>query len=289
MSAQELEVDGATVRLTNPGKVLYPESGTTKLDVAMYYLQVAPVLLPWAKNRPATRKRWVDGVGTEACPGKSFFQKNLDAATPEWVQRQRVHHMDHDNIYPLVNDARTLVWLAQTATLEIHVPQWKLASDGVPQNPDRLVLDLDPGEGTGLSECAAVALLVRVALAQIGFDSLPVTSGSKGMHVYARLDGQKTSGEAADLAHELALSIEHDHPEMVVSRMGKELRRGKVFIDWSQNWPGKTTVAPYSLRGRMLPTVAVPRSWDEIDQVGLGQLAYREVLARVEAGINPGL
>ena len=105
----------------------------------MYYLQVAPVLLPWAKNRPATRKRWVDGVGTEACPGKSFFQKNLDAATPEWVQRQRVHHMDHDNIYPLVNDARTLVWLAQTATLEIHVPQWKLASDGVPQNPDRLV------------------------------------------------------------------------------------------------------------------------------------------------------
>ena len=147
MSAQELEVDGATVRLTNPGKVLYPESGTTKLDVAMYYLQVAPVLLPWAKNRPATRKRWVDGVGTEACPGKSFFQKNLDAATPEWVQRQRVHHMDHDNIYPLVNDARTLVWLAQTATLEIHVPQWKLASDGVPQNPGPAGARPGPGGG----------------------------------------------------------------------------------------------------------------------------------------------
>ncbi|MFJ6416064.1 non-homologous end-joining DNA ligase [Paeniglutamicibacter sp. NPDC091659] len=289
MSAQELDVDGATVRLTSPGKILYPKSGTTKLDVAMYYLQIAPVMVPWAMDRPATRKRWVDGVGTEACPGESFFQKNLDAATPEWILRQRVHHKDHDNIYPLVNDARTLVWMAQTATLEIHVPQWKFDPSGAPQHPDRLVLDLDPGEGTGLSECAAVALLVRDLLSQMGFDSLPVTSGSKGIHVYSRLDGQKTSEEVADRAHELALSIEHDHPEMVVSRMGKELRRGKVFIDWSQNWPGKTTVVPYSLRGRMLPMVATPRSWDEIDQTGLVQLDYREVLARVEAGINPGL
>ncbi|MDQ0092407.1 non-homologous end-joining DNA ligase [Paeniglutamicibacter psychrophenolicus] len=289
MSAQELHVDGGAVRFTHPGKVLYPETGTTKLDVAMYYMQVAPVMIPWARDRPATRKRWIDGVGTGTDPGKSFFQKNLDASTPEWVLRQRMQHKDHVNIYPMVNDARTLVWLAQTATLEIHAPQWRFSPDGTPQHPDRMVLDLDPGEGAGLPECAAVALLVKESLAQMGVVSLPVTSGRKGLHVYAELDGKRTSDEVARLAHELAMSLESEYPEMVVSRMDKELRRGKVLVDWSQNWPGKTTVVPYSLRGSALPTVAAPRRWEEIDAVDLAQLDYREVLARIEAGIVPGL
>lgn len=282
-------MDGAAVRFTHPGKVLYPEAGTTKLDVARYYMQVASVLVPWARDRPATRKRWVDGVGTSAEPGKSFFQRNLDSSTPEWIPRQVMQHKDHENTYPLVNDARTLVWLAQTATLEIHVPQWRFSPDGVVLHPDRMVLDLDPGEGAGLPECAAVALLVKDALAQVGVVSLPVTSGRKGLHVYARLDGRRTSEEVARVAHELAESLEDEHPEMVVSRMDKELRRGKVLVDWSQNWPGKTTVVPYSLRGSALPTVAAPRRWEEIEAVDLAQLDHREVLARIEAGIVPGL
>ncbi len=289
MNRQDWSVDGETVTLTNPGKVLFPDTGTTKQDVAMYYLQAAPVLIPWTRDRPATRKRWVHGVGTEADPGQSFFQKNLDAAAPEWVLRRTMHHKDHDNIYPLVNDARTLVWLAQISALEIHVPQWQFSDDGIPQNPDRLVLDLDPGEGAGLAECAVVALVARDALDQLGLGPLPVTSGSKGIHLYARLDGRRTSDQIASLAHDLALSMEHDHPDLVVSRMGRSLRRGKVFIDWSQNWPAKTTVSPYSLRGRASPTVAAPRNWDEIVPARLAQLDYHQVLARIAGGMTPGL
>ena len=286
---QGMPVDGAVGRITNPGKILYPDTGTTKADVAHYYQQVAPFLIPWARNRPATRKRWVNGVGTESEPGKSFFHKNLDGATPAWVLRRIMHHKDHDNTYPLVNDVRTLVWLAQIAALEIHVPQWTFASNGVPQNPDRLVLDLDPGEGAGLAECAAVTLIARDSLARLGFDSVPVTSGSKGIHLYAPLDGQRTSDEAAALAQELAEATEHEHPDLVVSRMDRSLRRGKVFIDWSQNWPGKTTVVPYSLRGRPQPMVAAPREWDEIVPDTLAQLDCNQVLARIKDGIAPSL
>jgi len=283
----DIVVDSTTVTLGNPAKVLYPSTGTTKLDVAQYYLQVAPVLMPWARDRPATRKRWVDGVGTDADPGESFFQKNLGAGTPDWVLRCTMHHKDHDNSYPLVNDARTLLWLAQISALEIHVPQWTFGAGCTPQLPDRLVLDLDPGEGVGLAACAAVALLARDCLDRNGLDSLPVTSGSKGIHLYAQLDGQRTSEEVAALAREMALSLERDHPLLVVSRMGKDLRRGKVFIDWSQNWLAKTTVVPYSLRGRKRPTVAAPRHWDEIVPGELAQLDYRQVLVRVTNGIMP--
>lgn len=226
---------------------MYPESGTTKLDVAEYYLHAAPVLIPWAANRPATRKRWVDGVGTRQTPGKGFLQRNLETATPVWVSRQRLHHRDHDIVYPLVNDARTLLWLAQSAALEIHGLQWRFSADGTPSRPDRMVFDLDPGEGAGLAECAVVALLRRGSLDRIGLDCMPVTSGSKGIHIYARLDGHRSSEQAAELAHELALSMEHELPDLVVSRMGKDLRVEKVFIDWSQNQQFKTTVVPHSL------------------------------------------
>lgn len=286
---QDLLVEGVLVRITHPDKVLYPDTGTTKADVARYYQQVAPFLIPWAMNRPATRKRWVDGVGTESKPGKSFFQKNLGTATPSWVLRRRMHHKDHDNLYPLVNDIRTLVWLAQIAALEIHVPQWTFAEDGVPRNPDRLVLDLDPGEGAGLAECAAVSLIARDSLAQRGLDAVPVTSGGKGMHLYAPLDRRRTSDDAATLAQDLAQSIEHEHPDLVVSRMDRSLRRGKVFIDWSQNWPGKTTVVPYSLRGRPQPMVAAPRCWEEIIPDALAQLDANQVLTRIKDGIVPEL
>lgn len=270
-------VDGRRVRLTNLDKVLYPATGTTKAEVIAYYSEIAPVMLPHCSGRPATRKRWVNGVGTEDEPGQVFFTKNLDSGTPDWVVRAELAHSDHTNVYPLVGDRATLVWLAQMAALEIHVPQWRFDSAGQPRNPDRIVFDLDPGPGIDLPQVAQVAVLVREVLAGMGMDAVPVTSGSKGIHVYAALPGAHPSRQISDLAKELARSLEADHPDLVVSEMAKAKRVGKVFIDWSQNHSNKTTVAPYSLRGRSHPTVAVPRTWDELADPELRHLDLTEV------------
>lgn len=266
---------------------MYPATGTTKADVVEYYRKIAPVMLPHCEGRPVTRKRWPDGVGTPEAPGEVFFQKNLGAGTPEWVQRVRIRHSDHSNDYPLVNDAATLAWLAQISSLEIHVPQWRVSSDGTPRNPDRFVLDLDPGEGTGLAECVEVATLARAILQDVGLEAVPVTSGSKGIHLYAGLAGDHGIDDVSDFAHELARSLEADHPDLVVSRMAKALRPGKVFVDWSQNNVNKTTVAPYSLRGRFRPTVAAPRTWRELVHPQLRQLEMAEVIDRVRRRGDP--
>jgi len=280
-SDTRVTIEGRTLKLTSLDRVLYPETGTTKADVLAYYAEVAPVMLPHVRDRPATRKRWVDGVGTAEHPGAVFFQKNLDSSTPEWVARVEVQHSDHVNVYPLVNDAATLAWLAQISSLEIHVPQWRVGRTGAPKRPDRLVLDLDPGPGVGLPECAEVARLARSILQGAGLDPLPVTSGSKGIHLYSALDGSLTSEQASQLAHELARALEADHPDLVVSDMKKAKRTGRVLVDWSQNSGAKTTVAPYSLRGRSRPTVAAPRTWRELSSPSLRHLDHREVLRRV--------
>ena len=151
-SEQTVSVGGHRLKLTNLEKVLYPETGTTKAEVIQYYTGVADVLLPHARNRPVTRKRWVEGVGTAAKPGSVFFEKNLPSSAPSWIISRDIQHSDHVNSYPLVNDLATLVWMAQQAALELHVPQWRFGRGGARQNPDRLVLDLDPGEGAGLPE-----------------------------------------------------------------------------------------------------------------------------------------
>jgi bifunctional non-homologous end joining protein LigD len=279
---QYVTIDGHRLKLTNLDKVLYPETGTTKGDVIDYYARVAEVLIPHAANRPATRKRWVHGVGTQDAPGEVFFQKNLDdRSTPDWVIRREIQHSDHVNSYPLVNDLATLTWLAQIAALEIHVPQWQFGRTGVRKNPDRMVLDLDPGPGAGLQECAEVARFARAILDDMGLKPLPVTSGSKGIHLYAALDGKQTSDEVSAVAHELARALEADHPDLAVSDMKKALRGGKVLVDWSQNNGNKTTITPYSLRGRVHPTVAAPRSWKELASKDLAHLDYRDVLKRV--------
>ncbi|MEJ3404164.1 ATP-dependent DNA ligase [Rathayibacter sp. YIM 133350] len=279
--AQLVSVDGHRLKVSNLSKVLYPETGMTKADVLGYYTQVAPVLLPHAMFRPATRKRWVHGVGTPEKPGQVFFQKDLGGGTPDWVPRAEIQHSDGPKTYPLVNNAAVLAWLAQVAALEIHVPQWRFTHDGRRRNPDRLVLDLDPGEGVGLQECAEVARLARRILQGMGLDPLPVTSGSKGIHLYAQLDERQSSDEVSAVAHELARALEADHPDLVVSDMKKTLRTGKVLVDWSQNNGSKTTIAPYSLRGRFRPTVAAPRTWRELASPSLRQLEYHEVLERV--------
>ena len=284
---QQVDIDGRRLRLSNLDKVLYPATGTTKGEVIDYYHRVAPVMVPQAMRRPATRKRWVDGVGTAESPGKVFFRKDLEDHAPDWIPRADIQHSDGVSTYPLVDEPAVLVWLAQLAALEVHTPQWRFDADLEPAHPDRMVLDLDPGERAGLAECARVAGWCREILTDMGLESFPVTSGSKGIHLYAPLDGSASSEEVDQVAHELARALETDHPEEVISTQSRSKRTGKVLVDWSQNNGKKTTVCPYSLRGRLRPTVAAPRTWEEIEDPALAHLEMAEVLERVEGGIDP--
>ena len=288
---QQVSVDGHRLTLTNLDKVYYPETGTTKGEVLDYYARIAPYLIPHAQDRIATRKRWVDGVGTPDDPGQVFFEKDLPDHAPSWIATRSIKHSTGRKHYPLIQDQATLTYLAQLASLELHIPQWRVspgASDpgtitSDDRYPDRMVFDLDPGEGRALVDCVEVAQLVRELLNGMGLDVYPLTSGSKGIHLYAPLDGSATSQEVSDVAHELARSLEADHPKLIVSAMKKKLRKNKVFIDWSQNAAAKTTVAPYSLRGRFTPTVAAPRTWDELDDPStVEHLRFEEVLERVD-------
>ncbi|GGC78562.1 ATP-dependent DNA ligase [Tersicoccus solisilvae] len=284
---QTVEIGGRRLRVSNLEKVLYPATGTTKAEVLHYYAQVARVLIPQAAWRPVTRKRWVNGVGTAAEPGQVFFRKDLEDAAPEWIPRGRIEHRTSANVYPLANEPAVLAWFGQLAALEIHTPQWRFDPTFRARNPDRMVLDLDPGPGAGLAECAEVARLCRQILDAMALDAVPVTSGSKGIHLYAELDGSVSSEQVSQVAHELARALEADHPDLVVSDMKKTLRAGKVLVDWSQNNANKTTVCPYSLRGREHPTVAAPRTWDELDDPDLDHLDLEAVLERVADGLDP--
>jgi bifunctional non-homologous end joining protein LigD len=290
--AEEVRVDveGHTLTLSNLGKVLYPRTGTTKGEVLDYYARIAPVLLPHLKDRAVTRVRWPHGVAEP-----SFFEKNTPQGTPSWVRTVRVpttgsrgdsRHGDH-LVFPVVDDLATLTWLANLAALELHVHQWTVGRNGRPRNPNRLVIDLDPGEGAGLHECAAVALLVREQLADRDLETWAVTSGSKGLHLYARLPGRLDPEGTTALAKEVAEHLQTEHPRQVTATMTKARRAGKVFLDWSQNAGSKTTLTPYSLRGREQPWVAAPLSWEEVaagaeDPVELEQLRFEEVLERVD-------
>ncbi|WP_375383936.1 ATP-dependent DNA ligase [uncultured Microbacterium sp.] len=281
-SEQLVRIGGRRLRVTNLEKVLYPETGTTKGEVIDYYTRIAPLLIPHVIGRPVTRKRWVEGVGTAQHPESVFFAKDLERGAPAWVKRMPILHSGGAKDYPLVGDVPTLVYLAQVASLELHVPQWRFAPDGERGDADRLVLDLDPGPGVGLAECAVVASWARTILTDMGLEPYPVTSGSKGIHLYAALPPGQSTEAASALAHELARAIESDHPDLVVSSMKKTERTGKVLIDWSQNNGAKTTIAPYSLRGRAYPTVAAPRAWDELADPHLRQLSFDEVLERMD-------
>ncbi len=278
----EVRVEGRRLRLTNLDKVLYPATGTTKGEVIDYYTRVAPALLPHIAGRPVTRQRWPEGVDHPA-----FFAKDLERGAPAWITRRPLAHSTGPKDYPLVDDLPALLHFAQVASLELHVPQWRFSPEGERGAPDRMVLDLDPGPGAGLPECATVARWARAVLADIGLAAFPVTSGSKGIHLYTPLDGTRTSDEISDLAKELARLLEADHPDLVVSQMAKAARAGRVFLDWSQNSGSKTTIAPYSLRGLAEPTVAAPRTWEELDSPTLAQLRFDEVLTRLAAGTDP--
>jgi bifunctional non-homologous end joining protein LigD len=267
------------VQLTNADKVLYPATSTTKSDVFDYYTRIAEVMVPHIAGRPATRKRWPNGVEEP-----SFFEKQLASSAPDWLPRASVVHRSGTTTYPIIDSPTALAWIGQQAALEVHVPQWRFIGEPGELKPGpatRLVFDLDPGDGVTMAQLAEVARAVRDLIADIGLTTFPLTSGSKGLHLYTPLDEPVSSRGATVLAKRVAQQLEKAMPALVTSTMTKSLRAGKVFVDWSQNSGSKTTIAPYSLRGREHPTVAAPRSWEELDDPALGQLRYDEVLARV--------
>jgi bifunctional non-homologous end joining protein LigD len=270
-----VQVDGRDLTLTNLAKVLYPADSFTKAEVLDYYQRISAVLLPHVTGRPVTLKRYPDGVD-----GQSFFAKHAPAGRPDWVRTEEVITLSSRSRSPgepvdyvVLDDLPSLMWAANLAALELHVPMWRFpepksgqASEPAPEHglpPDLLVFDLDPGAPATVVECCRVAEALRPVLAAADLDALPKTSGGKGLQLYARISGQ-TAEQASELAKGFAERLERELPRLVVSRMTKSLRTGKVLIDWSQNNGSKTTVAPYSLRAREHPTVSTPVTWDEV-------------------------
>jgi bifunctional non-homologous end joining protein LigD len=280
-----VEVDGRRLSLSNLSKVLYPETGFTKGEVVDYYVRIAPVLLPHVADRPMSFQRFPDGVAT-----KGFFAKNAPPGTPDWVRRVRLpapgSTKSRETLdYVVVDSLPTLVWAANLAALELHVPQWSVGPRGGVREPDRLVLDLDPGAPATAVECAEVALLLRELVTADGLTPVVKSSGSKGLQVYAAVE-PVSDRRTSDYARHLAQTLEKSHPKLVVSQMRKDLRGGKVFVDWSQNNAAKTTVAPYALRARPEPWVSTPLTWDEVAAVRRPedvQFRAEQTLERVDA------
>jgi bifunctional non-homologous end joining protein LigD len=291
-----VQVDGRDLTLTNLAKVLYPADGFTKAEVLDYYQRISAVLLPHVTGRPMTLKRYPDGVG-----GESFFAKHAPASRPDWVRTEAIVSSSSRSRSPgepieyvVLDDLPSLMWAANLAALELHVPMWRFPRPDrgdvlgpAPEHglePDLLVFDLDPGAPATIVDCCRVAEALRPVLAEAGLDALPKTSGGKGLQLYARISGRNAE-QASALAKDFAERLERDLPQLVVSRMTRSLRPGKVLIDWSQNNGSKTTVAPYSLRAREHPTVSAPVTWDEVaacrDVPDLFFTAT-DVLARVE-------
>jgi bifunctional non-homologous end joining protein LigD len=343
-------VDGRELQLSNLDKVLYPQAAFTKAEVIDYYTRIAPAVLPHLTGRPVTLKRYPNGVD-----GQFFFEKNAPSHTPDWVRTERLpvpgSTMNRDEIdYVLCEERATLVWLANLAALELHVPQWCVrgsaspnpprgefrtggAASPAPQHgrsrtggaaspdpqhgrsrtggaaspdpqggrsrtgrgaspdprgggggargPDLLVFDLDPGAPASIVDCCEVACLLREQIAAEGLTGYPKTSGRKGMQVYAPI-AESTDERTSAYAKGLAERLERSHPRLVVSRMAKALRPGKVLLDWSQNNAAKTTVAPYSLRAAEQPTVSAPVTWQEVESGRPLRFLTGEVLERYE-------
>jgi bifunctional non-homologous end joining protein LigD len=269
----EVEVEGRRLSLSNLDKVMYPEVGFTKGQVIDYYTRIAPAVLPHLRDRPLTLKRYPNGV-----EGQYFYEKRCPSHAPDWVRREVVQKIE----YCVCDDLPTLVWLANLADLELH-PSLSKADEVL--RPTVMAFDLDPGPGAGLPECCEVAFILRDALSQLGLESFPKTSGSKGIQIYVPLnvdDVDYDSGTKA-LSHALARHLEAQHPKLIVSQQRKELRKDKVLIDWSQNDEHKTTVGVYSLRARDRPTVSTPLAWDELEDPEALVFEAADVLERFDA------
>lgn len=274
-----LDIEGRPVTVTNLAKVFYPKTGFTKGDVIDYYVRVSAALLPHLRDRPISLKRYPDGV-----EGFFFYEKQCPAHRPKWMKTTRVSKSDGGEIrYCVMNSLPALVWAANLADLELHTFLHRAPAVG---KPTALAFDLDPGPPADIVTCCRVGLMVRKIFAEAGLESFPKTSGSKGLQVYVPLNKPITYEKTKAAAHAIARELEHAHPDLVLSRMEKAARRGKVFVDWSQNDAKKTTVNVYSLRARERPTVSTPVTWDEVEHAHQSKrpLAFeaREVLERLE-------
>jgi bifunctional non-homologous end joining protein LigD len=257
--AQQVEVDGRELSITNLDKVMYPSTGFTKGEVIDYYARIAPTIIPHLRGRPLTLKRYPEGA-----EAGHFFEKRCPKHRPEWVATASIwsEREDGEIEFCVCNDKPTLVWMAQLAALELH-PSLSLAKHM--ERPTVLAFDLDPGEPANVIDCARVALRVRGLFGELGVECFPKTSGGKGLQVYVPLNGRTTYATTKPYSHAVAQLLERMHPDEIVSRMTKKLRKGKVFVDWSQNTESKTTIAVYSLRARERPTVSTPLEWDEVE------------------------
>ena len=268
----QVEVEGRRLSLSNLDKVMYPAVGFTKGQLIDYYTRIAPAVLPHLRDRPLTLKRYPNGV-----EGQYFYEKRCPPHAPEWVRSQEAAGIN----FCVCDDLPTLVWLANLADLELH-PSLSLVDDI--NRPTVMAFDLDPGPPAGIVECCEVALLLREALGHLGLESFAKTSGSKGIQVYAPLNLDDVDYDAGTkpLSKGLARHLEAQHPKLIVSSQKKELRRGKVLIDWSQNDENKTTVCVYSLRARGRPTVSTPVRWEELENPDALVFEASDVLERVE-------
>lgn len=251
-----VEVEGHPLKLSNLDKVLYPATGFTKAEVIDYYARVAPVLLRHCGDRFVTLKRYPDGVDS-----KPFFEKNCPRFKPDWMSTNDYTGSDGSIRFCRIDSLAAVTWIANLAALELHT---SMAHADDPDTPSMVVFDLDPGEPADVLTCAEVALWLRHVFDDLGLASVVKTSGSKGIQVYVPLNTPATHDEAAGFSHTIAQLLEQAHPDRIVSVQRKELRVGKVLVDWSQNSRHKTTVCAYSLRAREHPTVSTPVSWDEI-------------------------
>jgi bifunctional non-homologous end joining protein LigD len=282
VSGKIIESGGRRLALTNLEKELYPAGGFTKADVLEYYRRMAAFILPHLQDRALTMKRYPAGVDKPF-----FFEKRCPVHRPPWTQTTEIHLDGGEPMtFCLVNDLETLLWVANLASLELHVP---LARAGSPQTPDALVFDLDPGEPASILDCARLALILRDLLSRLGLASVVKTSGQKGLHVFVPLnDPAATFADTRQFSKAVAVILEKNYPELVTAKMAKAARSGKVFINWEQNDASKTMICVYSLRARQQPFVSCPLAWQELEQLaGLGDpdklhILSAEALRRVE-------
>jgi len=282
VSQHVVEIAGRRLSLSNLEKELYPSHGFTKAHVLEYYRRIAPCILPHLKDRALTLKRYPEGVEKDF-----FFEKRCPPHHPVWVETAEISRDDGEQMTVcLVNNLETLMWVENLASLELHVP---LARAGSPETPDSMVFDLDPGEQADILDCARVALILRDLLSRLGLACYVKTSGQKGLHVYVPLNCTETTFEdTKTFTKAMAVVMQKNYPDLVTEKMAKEHRKGKVFINWSQNDSSKTMVCVYSLRARGKPMVSFPLDWGELERLaGEGdperlQVSHGEAVSRAE-------
>jgi bifunctional non-homologous end joining protein LigD len=255
----QLEVEGRSLEVSNLDKVLYPKAGFTKGQVIDYYIKISPHLLPHLHDRPITLKRYPDGV-----EGFFFYEKNCPAHRPKWMKTTNVVKTDGSIDYCVINELPALVWTANLADLELHTFLHRAPKI---DRPTALAFDLDPGEPANIIDCCQIALRVKDLFGKLKLECFPKTSGSKGMQVYVPLNTPATYEQTKEFARQVAQTLERETPDLVVSLMAKNLRKGKIFVDWSQNDEHKTTINVYSLRAKDFPTVSTPLTWKEVATV----------------------